>query len=65
MAVLTVMCVAACGFMPSGGNYPYDMYDRDIENVIELIKDPNGSSVGVLGVNSEEFPEGMHTLEQV
>ena len=49
--IALVFFAAACGFLPTGDNYPYDMYDSDLENfmeVLELGKD-SGVPVSIIG----------------
>jgi len=49
--IILVLFTAACGFLPMGGNYPYDMYDSDLENFMEVLELGKNSGVplGIIG----------------
>ena len=51
-AIITLaLFFAACGFLPTGGNYPYDMYDNDLGNLMEVLERGKDSGVplGIIG----------------
>lgn len=56
-AVLIILMSSACAFPPGGDDYPYGMFDADIERFAQLLRDGSRGDLvhtGSFGLDAEE-----------